>query len=607
MSDSLFNYFSRELEALRGLAREFADAHPKIAGRLRMSGDRVDDPHVERLLEGVAFLAARAQQRLDDEFPEITDALLGVLYPHYLAPVPSAAVAQFVCKPDLRVPVTIPPGTMLNTEPVDGEPVQFRTAYANTLWPIEVETIRLTGLPLVAPVNLKAEGARSSMRIVLRMADPEATFADFETGDLRFFLRGPLEQTLPLYELLCGHTLGVALANGPNDDLPTLLPPTSVQPVGFAPEEALYPWSARSFSGFRLLTEYFALPEKFLFVDIKGLEARTLVQATNRMELFIYFDQTFPTLERQLRPDCMALGCTPMVNLFPRRCEPIALDHMQTEYPIIPDYRRPRALEVWSVESVYEIGGDGTRKPWRPFYRQPTAFGPVLPSAGFYATVRRESPGAIGGTDVLLAPFEPDLSTGLPAEKVLSVDALCTNRDLPQQLPFGADQPRLSPAGGLSSVASITCLTAPTPTWRPPLRERRSWRLISHLSLGHLSLVGGPDAAEALREVLSLYDVRDSADSRATIAALVEVRSREATARVPGARLGGFCRGQAVTLEFDKASWEVSGLFLLVSVLERFLALHATANSFVQTQAMLRGRPGYAARFAPRAGARVLL
>lgn len=605
--DGLLPHYSRELEALRGLAKEFAEAHPKIAGRLRLGGDKVDNPHVERLLEGVAFLTARVQQRLDDEFPEITDALLGVLYPHYLAPVPSAAIVQFICKPDLRVPITIPSGTMLNTEPVEGEPVHFRTAYANTLWPIEVETVRLSGLPLVAPANPEAPGARSSMRIVLRLADPEATFAELETGDLRFFLKGPLEQSLALYELLCGHTLSVALANGPNDDLPTLLPSASVQPVGFAPEEALYPWSARSFSGFRLLTEYFAQPEKFLFVDIKGLEARTLVQATNRLELFIYFDQASPALERRLRPDCMALGCTPTVNLFPRQCEPIALDHTQTEYPIIPDYRRPRALEVWSVESVHEIGGDGTKKPWRPFYRQPTATASDLPSSGFYTTVRRESPGTIGGTDVLLAPFEPDLSTEVPADKVLSVDALCTNRDLPQQLPFGGDQPRLSPADGLSSVASITCLTAPTSTWRPPLRERRSWRLISQLSLGHLSLVGGPDAAAALREVLALYDVRDAADSRAAIAALLEVRSHEATARVPGARLGGFCRGLEVTLEFDKTSWEVGGLFLLASVLERFLALHTTANSFVQTRAMLRGRPGFVAHFAPRAGARVLL
>ena len=308
MSDSLLPFYNRELDALRGLSKDFATAHPKIAGRLRLTGEKVDDPHVERLLEGVAFLTARAQQRLDDELPEITDALLGVLYPHYLAPVPSAAIVQFTCKADSRVPITIPAGAMFDSEPVGGEAVRFRTAYANTLWPIEIESVRLTGLPLMAPVNPAAQGARSSMRIVLRLTDPEATFAELETSELRCFLRGPLEQTLALYELLCGHTIGVALANGPNDDRPTLLPAISVQPVGFAPEEALYPWSARSFSGFRLLTEYFALPEKFLFVDFKGLDARTLLQATNRLELFVYLDQAAPALERRLQPGMHGAG-----------------------------------------------------------------------------------------------------------------------------------------------------------------------------------------------------------------------------------------------------------------------------------------------------------
>ncbi len=612
MSDSLLPFYSRELDALRGLARDFAETHPKIAGRLRLGADTVDDPHVERLLEGVAFLTARAQQRLDDEFPEISDALLGVLYPHYLAPVPSAAIVQFTCKPDLRVPLTVPPGTMLDTEPVGGEAVRFRTAFANTLWPIEIESVRLTGLPLTAPVNPAAQGARSSMRVTLKLTDPEATFAELGTGELRCFLRGPSEQTLALYELLVGHTCGVALADSPNDDRPTPLPAASVQPAGFAPEEALYPWSARSFSGFRLLTEYFALPEKFLFIDFKGLDARTLVQETGRLDLFIYFDQAAPALERRLGRDCMALGCTPVVNLFPRQCEPIALDGTRTEYPVVPDYRRPRALEVWSVERVREVAGDGTSRPWRPFYRQPAAIMPDAssigePSAGVFNTVRRDSPGAVGGTDVLLAPFDPELSVASPADKVLSVDALCTNRDLPHKLPFGGTPLRLSPADGLSSVADIVCLTAPTAAWRAPLRERRSWRLISQLSLGHLSVVGGPDAADSLREVLRLYDVRDAADSRAAIAGLVGVRSREATARVPGARLGSFCRGLDVTLEFEPGTWDSGGLFLLASVLSRFLALHTTVNSFVRTNAVLRGRPGSVARFAARAGARVLL
>lgn len=606
MTDRLLAAYSRELDALRGLASEFAEAHPKIAGRLRLTADTVDDPHVERLLEGVAFLSARAQARLDDELPEITDALLGVLYPHYLAPIPSAAIVQLGPRPDLRVPVTVPAGTALETDPVEGEPCRFRTAYDTTLWPVAIEQVRLSGLPLAAPARISTQGARSSLRAVLRLLDPTASFAELGIGELRCFLRGPAEQMTLLYELICGHTVGVALADGPNDDRPTILPPSSIQPVGFAPEHALLPWPARSFSGFRLLSEYFALPEKFLFLDIKGLDARTIVQAGNRLELFLSFDRSMPELERRLQPDCLALGCTPIVNLFAQQCEPVRLDHLRTEYPVHPDHRRRSSLEVWSIEGVHEMGNDGSSRPWRPFYRH-TASQALGQVAGSYTVIRRQSAGDVGGSEVLLGTFSPGRSADEVADHVLSVDALCTNRDLPARLPFGGGQPRLRPVGGLASVDGVTCLTPPTPALRAPTREQHSWRLISHLSLGHLSVVGGAEAAETMREVLRLYDHRDSRESRTTIAGLLGVQSRDGTARVPGARQGSFCRGLDVSIEFDPAAWDSSGLFLLASVLERFLALQASVNAFVRTTATLRGRPGSVARFPPRAGARVLL
>jgi type VI secretion system protein ImpG len=605
MSDALLPYYNQELTAIRELAAEFADAHPKVAGRLRLTADTIDDPHVGRLLEGVAFLSARAHQRLDDEFPELTDALLGVLYPHYLAPVPSGAIVQFSVQPDLRVPVTVAAGTVVETEPVRGEPCRFRTSSDTVLWPIEVESVRLTGAPVAAPAGPLLRGAQSSLRIVLTTTDSSATFAELGVDRLRFFLRGPSEQTFKLHELLSMHAIGAALADGPNDAHPTFLPGSAVSVAGYGEDEALYPWSARGFPGFRLLTEYFAFPEKFLFVDIAGLNARTLVQASNRLEVFVYLDISSGDLERRLRPDAMALGCTPMVNLFARQCEPIPLSHQQTEYEVVADYRRRRDIEIWSVERVRELTDDGSYRPWRPFYRHPAGCQETDQPAGFFNVVRRTSQGR--GTESFLAPFDAALSVERPASSVLSVDALCVNRDLPGELPFGGGQPALNLPEGIAAVQAVTCLTAPTPTLRAPLRERRPWRLISHLSLGHLSVVGGADAAEALREVLRLYDLRETADTRAAIAGLVHVSSRPGNARVPGARPGAFCRGLDVTLRFDPGTWDSGGGFLLASVLERFLGLQATVNAFVRTTVMLQGRPGIVARFPPRAGARALL
>ena len=131
-------------------------------------------------------------------------------------------------------------------------------------------------------------------------------------------------------------------------------PASAIEPAGFAPEEALLPWPARSFAGFRLLTEYFAFPEKFLFVDFTRLDAKTLLSDGNRLEIFVYLDRALPELERTIGADTLALGCTPVVNLFPQRCEPIPLTHTDIEYRIVPDARRPAAMEVWQVERVRE-------------------------------------------------------------------------------------------------------------------------------------------------------------------------------------------------------------------------------------------------------------
>ena len=611
MSDALLAYFNRELQALRGLAGEFAERHPKIAGRLRLTKDTVDDPHVGRLLEGVAFLGARVQHRLDDEFPELTDGLLSVLYPHYLAPMPSVAITRFAADPGMPGPAHLPAGLAIESEPVGGEPCQFRTAYPLTLWPIEVEAVRLSGMPLPAPPNPAAEEAVSCLRITLRCADPAVTFTQLGLDKLRFFLGG--EQGSLLLELLLAHTVSIALADDHTDARPVILPPEALQAVGFAPEEALFPWPARSFSGFRLLSEYFAAREKFLFIDINRLDAKTMVSAGNRMDIFIYLDRAIPDLERSVQATSLTLGCTPIVNLFEQKCDPVQLDHTSIEYRIEPDVRRPASLEIWSVERVRESLPGGEFRTWQPFHRLTRRHtGDAADVGRFFGTARRETTGGIRGTDVFLLPHDAGFDPQDEATGVLSIDALCCNRDLPASLPFGGGRPTLRLVEGAAVVTGLTCLTAPTPTLRMPLQERGFWRLISHLSLGHLSVVGGEAAAEALREVLRLYDCRESTESRAAIRALLDVSSRPGTARIPGLsgpgkRAGGFCRGLDVTLTFDGQAWTTSGLYVLASVLDRFLALHATVNSFVRTEARLRGRPEAVAKWPPRAGSQVLL
>lgn len=608
MSESLLPYYNRELGAIRRLAGEFADAYPKVAARLRVTPEAVDDPYVERLLEGVAFIAARVQQRLDDELPEFSETLLEMLSPHLLAPVPSMTTLRLGAGPDAQGPARIPRGLLLETEPVRGEPVRFSTCHDVTVWPVAIDTFKLGGQPIAAPANPRVQGAAACLRIGLRTTAPGLPFSKLGLDRLRLHLRGVGAQAALLHELLCTSTLGIALADSPADPRPTLLDAECLQPAGFAPEESALPWPNRSFAGYRMLTEWFAFPEKFLYLDITGLEARTLVQESDRLDIYIYLGRAMPELERVLGPENVALGCTPAVNLFPHRCEPIALDGTQSEWMVVPDARRPGSLEVYAIEQVRESRPDGLRRAVLPFYRLGRAeTGEETAAEANFVAFRRGATPPVTGTQTWIELRDAAFDPTRPAEGVLTIEALCCNRDLPAMLPFGAGQPRLKVSQGGAPVAAIDCLSPPTQTLRPGLNDRGAWRLISHLALNHLSVTGGEQGAAALREILRLHDLRDSAESRAAIGALVAVDTKPGVARLPGGRAGAFARGLDVTLTFDPQTWAAAGLYPLAQVLERFLALQVSVNAFSRTMVALRGRPGLVARFAPRSGTRTLL
>lgn len=607
MSESLLPYFNRELAAIRKDAGEFAEAFPKVAGRLRLSADTVDDPFVARLLEGVAFLAARVQHRLDDELPEISDALLEMLSPHLLAPVPSMTTLRLAAPAGSPAVVKVPRGLPVETEPVRGEPVRFRTCHDVTLWPLVIEQARLGGLPLTAPANPRAAGAVACLRLTLRTTAPDLPIAGLGLDRLRLHLRGIGPAAAQLHELLCTATLSIALADGPTDPKPVILGAGALQPGGFEVEEAALPWPRRAFAGHRLLTEFFAFPEKFLYLDLDGLDSRSLVQRGERMEVFLYLSRSMPELERTLSADNFALGCTPAVNLFPQRCEPIALDGTQSEWLVVPDARRPTALEVYAVEQVRESRADGTRRFVLPFHRLGRADAEGETVAAHFIASRRAAPPALGGTETLLTLRDAAFDPARPADGVLTVEALCCNRDLPSMLPFGGGQPLLRIAAGGSPVAHAEAISPPTPTLRPDLRERGAWKLISHLALNHLSVSGGEAGALALREMLRLHDLRDSAESRSALSALLAVDARPGVARLPGGRPGALVRGLDVTLTFDAQRWQGGGLYLMAAVLERFLSLQVSVNAFVRTAVALRGRGGMVAQWPARSGTRTLL
>ena len=609
MADSLLPYYDRELAAIRKLAGEFAAANPKVAGRLRVTADAVDDPHVERLLEGVAFLAARVQHRLDDDAPELSDALLELLCPHLLAPVPSMTTVRLRSKPEAKGASIVPRGTTLQTQPVRGEALPYRTCHEAVLWPVAIAKAKLAGLPLQAPPNPHAPRAVAVLRLSLATTVPDLSFAELGIDRLRLHLRGSGPTAVQLLELLCTSTVSIALADGPDDPRPAFLPREALVQVGFEQHEAALPWPQRAFSGHRLLTEYFAFPDKFLYVEISGLEARSVVQRGGTMEIFVYLSRAMGDLERSVSAENFVLGATPAINLFAQPAEPVAMDGTQSEWLVVPDARRPAALEIYALESVRFSRPDAPQPRRVPhFQRLKHEDGAEADVEGMsWLASRRPAPPILGGTETRLMLRDPHFDPALPADGVLSIDALCCSRDLPSLLPFGGGQPELRITDPTAPTEGAECLAPPTPTLRPQLRERSGWRLVSHLALNHLGVTGGAQAAMALREMLRLHDLRGTAETALALAGIVSVEAKPGVARLPGGRPGSFARGIDLALTFEPQSWTAGGLYVLAAVLERFFALQVSINGFVRTSVYLRGRSGSVASWPPRSGTRVLL
>ena len=611
MSEELVPYYNRELSYIRRLGAEFAQAHPKIAARLVLGPHGTEDPHVERLIEAFAYLNARIRHKLDDDLPEITDAMLGVVYPHYQVPIPSMAVVQFVLdrgQADLVGGYAIPRESALEADWPDGEPCRFRTCYPVTLFPIEVASASLTGRPYSAPSVSGAGDAVAVLRIQLQCFSKDVVFAQLAAGALRFYLNGQSQHVFALYELLLNSTLAVAVASSPRDPQPVVLPPQSVRPVGFDRDEGMLPYSARSFLGYRLLTEYFTFPQKFLFFELAGLGPKVL-KSTGTLELFFYLNRSTLDLEQNVAADTFRLGCTPIVNLYGRRAEPIALTQTETEYRVVPNARHPLSSEIYSIDRVAATSPEGEQVDFQPFYSFKHAAAREGYKAFWHATRRPAAdPGAKGdrGTEVWLSLVDLGFSPAAPPRWTLDVETTCLDRDRPSRLPFGEGQPvlRLTKGGPLARIA---CLTRPTATLRPALKHGALWRLISHLSLNHLSLADSQEGADALREILKLYDFADSAETRAMIDGVLSVRTRRVAGRAAGEPRGGFCRGLEVTVLFDEERFAGSGVYLFACVLERFLGLYCSINSFSKLIATTNKREGDLRRWPARAGETVLL
>lgn len=623
MDPRLLQYYNLELQHLREMGAEFAQQFPKVAGRLGMSGLEVADPYVERLLEGVAFLASRVQLKMDAEFPRFTQALLEIVHPHYLAPTPSMLVAQL--RPELKDPNlatgrTIARGSTMHAALASegGTTCEFRTAQDVTLWPIQISSATYFTFAPDLPLNSLPNGKRIKGGLRIRLETTAGLpFSKIPIERLCFYLTGRDDVANKLYELCLATPLGV-LVVPPEPETPGWLPPSSVGPVGFTDDHALLPSTVRSFDGYRLLQEYFAFPQRYRFFELTGLERPLRKSNSEQIELVVLFGRGDPVLEGTVDASNVALFCTPAINLFPKRVDRVNVSDSVHECHVVPDRTRPMDFEIYQINSVKGHGvGDDVEQEFLPFYSAYTTSEkhehsryfttrrePRLPSS---TQKRRGARSSYIGSEVFVslvdarqAPYSSDL-------RQLSIQALCTNRDLVLHMPIGIGKSDLS-LDVAAPVTSIRVMSGPSRPYGPLADGAVAWRAINHLALNYLSLVNTTpqEGATALRDLLHLYAVGADDGSRRQIDGIKSVKVNRIVRRLRAPGPLTFGRGIEISISVDELAFEGANAFLLGAVLDRYFARHVSINSFIETLLRSESR-GEVNRWVPQWGTRPTL
>lgn len=577
-------YYQTELSYLRELGRAYAAANPSVAGML---AERGGDPDVERLLEGFAFLTARIRERIDDAVPEIVHGLAELLLPHYVRPVPSCSILEFTpALSALRGRVKVPRGTEVASIPVDGTACRFRTTSELELLPLAVKDATFDRSSAANPVL--------QLRLETTQAGIPAVFAP---GGIRFFLNGELPVTSAVLLALARHCRAVVIRSDGNP--PVRLPPDSIRLVGFDPEHALFPWGRLSLPGYRLLQEYFTIPAKLLFFEVRGLE-NARAAAAERFEINFELERA-PELPPRLGADMFRLHCTPIINLFETTADPIRQSTVAYEHLLRASGVAPLHMEIYSVERVEGTrAGEGRHRVYPPFveFAHPPDGGAPLS----FFRVRRTSSPVDTALDCYLSVISPRDVMPDEGDETLSVELVCTNRDLTNRLRAGDISVPTRSTTTNARFRNISAVTAPC---RPPLGNELHWRLLSHLALNHRSLA---DAA-TLRALLGLYNFAAFSDQQSGLANQLRLEAiRDVRARAARRVLGGAAvQGTTITVEISEGSYAGRGdAFLFGAVLDALFADHVALNSFTETVLALQPS-STELRWGPRTGHQTLV
>ena len=587
-------YFEREYNYLHNAGAEFAEKHRGIGRYLRLSDRDRKDPFVERLLEAFAFLSGRIHERLDDDMPEFAGSLLEQLFPHMLRPFPSCSIIEvrpvsgFVTQP-----VLVERGSEVQT-PAGRYRVKYRVASgfqekARTLEKSEPAdfifrtTQDLKALPIqLRAINISDENGKSALTLSFYL-NRNVTFSSLQLDTLPLYLTGSprLKHTLLLF--LTRYAESVSLREVSAHDAPferikdwQIHIPELTRALESDEERALIPYARQTFTGFRLLQDYFSFPERFFFLEINGLSSFHASEAGHPIELKIGFDRP---LSREFKPSLkdILINCVPIVNLFERSTEPVAVTQRMPEYYIIPDADRRKSREIYAFNKVTGINDEKlSQYTYTPItsYNVLDTNDPEYEFKRFYSTVYRPIEGDMGETSVRL--FGPSIEQDDFPKETLSIQALMTNGILPAKyLQVGS----ITEATTFPEGVAVSNVTAPSDVLPCPERQNFLWSLISHLTISYTTLAD----TTTLKTLLSLYNwspIENNPGRKKIHEGIVNVRPPESKNLY---RNRAVVRGIEFCIDIDARHFENGDgdVHLFGLVLSRFLAQYVTINSSV--------------------------
>jgi type VI secretion system protein ImpG len=585
--EKLLPYFERELSMLRRAGGEFAGRYPKLAGSLQMRGEACADPHVERLIQASAFLNARVAKLLDDGYSNFTEALLGMLYPHYLRPIPSCSIARIDYSAAKANEITnvavLPRGAAMKSLGRSAVACRFRTVYDTTIAPIAISAAWFEPYIQVPSTLPLPPEVGAAIAITIESTSASRSLAALCLSTLRIFIDGEASLRATLRDTMFMQTACACVeANGQW----RMLSKVPIAPVGFAADEALLPAAPSEHSAYRLLSEFFAFPEKFDFVDIDlaavlAVCPESCTRITLRLALAdVRPDSQVTRILRTLSVDNLILGCTPIINLFAQPATPIRITHARSSYPLMADDMPATGYEIYSIDSVQLLrkspqGSSITE--FFPYYS--LRHGDAASRKGHYWLARRDDQAESSGHEFSLALLDREFSPLRLEEGTASVRVTCTNRDLPQGLPYGRAGGDLSTESAAGSFP-IRMLRRPTASHHLTSEGSRHWGLIAHLALNHRSLT--QEGLPSLLAMLQLYTRLDDPVAQRQIDGIVELSYRSATAWVRQGDGNAYLRGVEIRIALDEEAYTGSGLHIFVQVLDHLFSLHVHLNSFTQ-------------------------